>query len=185
MRPRTAQPVQLGSWNAQSRIDHTAHRLAVIRRSARFGKPRSQLLGGHGTALGILRRCALRLADIAVGILCSDHEILSARGNGIKLHRHALRLDALVSRAGGLLERLVLLLRLMDAKHLPSRRALVIALRKALTGKRGTQHLHLFTADALAVECTAVNARNGGDVLRALHTSLELDAGHTHAIQLG
>ena len=94
-----AQTVQLRCRNAQPRIDHAPHALTDIGRAAGFGKTGGQLFRRDRTALGLLRDVALRLADVAVSVLRGDHQVLPARGDGVKLHRDALRLDGFIGCA--------------------------------------------------------------------------------------
>ena len=72
----------------------------------------------------------------------------------------------------------------MRTEHFFSEAAQVITLRKALSGKRAAQLLHLPIADLCAVQRLTVNVGHRRYIFRTLHASFDLNAGNTHFVQL-
>ena len=179
-----AHAVDLRGGQRQAGVDDAAHGAGGIGRAAGFGKAGGKLVLRQRAPFGVLRNGPLRLADVAVGILHGEHGVLPVRDDGVKIHRHALGLEIFIRCAGGGKQLAVRPLRLARAEHLRACAAEVIALREALAGERGAQRGKIRRADLAAVERGAVDARDDGDILRALHAALELEAGHAHAGKL-
>ena len=134
--------------------------------------------------LGRLRNASQNLGHIARLVLGGKLDLLPRRDDGVKPHRHPLRLHIFIGSAGSLQQSGAALLGAADAEHLRADLSLIIPLSKALAGEDRPQRLSALLTDLSLVYRRAVDAGHGGHVFRPLHASLQLDAGNAHDLQL-
>ena len=177
------QGVELGRRGHQPLVRLGGQIFHIVGRAAGLAQPLNGLLPGGGALerqLGTvpLRRDRVRPVGEGEGQrLLPAHDKLAADA-------HQRVLPAIVRPGGGkqLLRRALVR---PHTEHLPPGAVPEIAVAESLTGKGQPQLLQFFLCRLPPLpDGGGVDAGDDGDVLRPLHPSLDLDAGHAHLVQL-
>ena len=166
-----------------ARLDVALHIGAAEGSAAGLAQTGRKILRQQRAGAGHLRRFALNLADIAVGV--PDGQLAALFGDDRpEFHAHQGIFHGLVAFPGGLGPGGIFVLILPDAEHLGALVGGVIAVGEALTVESVVEGpLHVPGHETL-VQSLAVDPGDGGHILGLLHPALQLQGCHAHGFQI-